>query len=84
MARLSPENLEIALEIVSRYPIKKSALIPLLHLAQEQDGWVADDADQRPAEKIAPGDVSYFTCLHRRGQLMSRCDDCKHSREDAA
>jgi NADH-quinone oxidoreductase subunit E len=52
MARLSPENLEIALEIVSRYPIKKSALIPLLHLAQEQDGWVADDAMEHIAELV--------------------------------
>jgi NADH-quinone oxidoreductase subunit E len=44
MSRLSPENLQIAEEIISRYPVAKSALIPLLHLAQEQDGYVAADA----------------------------------------
>jgi NADH-quinone oxidoreductase subunit E len=44
MARLSPENLTIAAEIIGRYPVKKSALIPLLHLAQEQDGYVTNDA----------------------------------------
>jgi NADH-quinone oxidoreductase subunit E len=44
MARLSPENLVVAAEIIGRYPVKKSALIPLLHLAQQQDGYVTDDA----------------------------------------
>lgn len=52
MARLTPENVEIALEIISRYPVKKSALIPLLHLAQEQDGWVTDEAMEHIAELI--------------------------------
>ena len=52
MSRLNNENLEIAHEIIARYPVKKSALIPLLHLAQEQDGYVADDAMQHIAELV--------------------------------
>jgi NADH-quinone oxidoreductase subunit E len=44
MSRLTEANLRIAAEIIARYPRPKSALIPLLHLAQEQDGYVADDA----------------------------------------
>jgi NADH-quinone oxidoreductase subunit E len=44
MARLTPENVDLAVEIIGRYPRPKSALIPLLHLAQEQDGWVTDEA----------------------------------------
>jgi NADH-quinone oxidoreductase subunit E len=44
MARLTPENLTIAAEIIGRYPVEKSALIPLLHLAQEQDGYVTNEA----------------------------------------
>ena len=44
MARLTPENLTVAAEIIGRYPVKKSALIPLLHLAQEQDGYVTNEA----------------------------------------
>ena len=44
MSRLSDANLAIAREIVGRYPRPKSALIPLLHLAQEQDGYVSTDA----------------------------------------
>ena len=34
----------IAREILARYPKPKSAVIPLLHLAQEQEGWITPDA----------------------------------------
>ena len=44
MSRLSEKNLVIAKEIIARYPRQKSALIPLLHLAQEQSGYISKDA----------------------------------------
>ena len=52
MARFSDENLKTAIEIRDRYPVAKSATIPLLHLAQEQDGYVADDAMEHIAELV--------------------------------
>jgi len=52
MARFNVGNLAIAEEIIARYPRPKSALIPLLHLAQEQDGYVADDAMRHIAELV--------------------------------
>ncbi len=52
MARLSVANLAVADEIIARYPHPKSALIPLLHLAQEQDGHVAEDAMAHIAELV--------------------------------
>ena len=52
MARLTEANVALAHEIISRYPRPKSALIPLLHLAQEQDGYVADDAMEHLAELV--------------------------------
>ena len=52
MSRFSPDNLTTALEIVARYPRPKSATITLLHLAQEQDGYVADDAMEHIAELV--------------------------------
>jgi NADH-quinone oxidoreductase subunit E len=52
MARFSEPTLRTATDIISRYPRPKSALIPLLHLAQEQDGYVADDAMEHIAELI--------------------------------
>ena len=44
MARLSEDNVRIALEIIGRYPRPRSATIPLLHLAQQQDGYVTNEA----------------------------------------
>lgn len=52
MARLTPDNVELAREIIGRYPLPKSALIPLLHLAQEQDGHISDEAMEHIAELV--------------------------------
>lgn len=59
MSRYTAENTELALEIIGRYPRAKSALIPLLHLAQEQDGYVTNDAMEHIAELvgITPAEV---------------------------
>lgn len=59
MARFTAENTMLARHIIARYPRPKSALIPLLHLAQEQDGHVTDDAMEHIAELvgITPAEV---------------------------
>src|SRR5215207_4732676 len=59
MARLTDVNLATAREIIARFPRSRSALIPLLHLAQEQDGYVAEDAMAHVAEllDITPAEV---------------------------
>lgn len=44
MARLNEDNVRLAREIIGRYPKPRSATIPLLHLAQEQDGYVTNEA----------------------------------------
>ena len=43
MARLSPENVRRAKDLIGLYPRSRSALIPILHVAQEQDGWLTAD-----------------------------------------
>jgi NADH-quinone oxidoreductase subunit E len=50
--RFTPENTGIAEQIVARYPRPKSALIPLLHLAQEQQGHLTEEAMVHIAELI--------------------------------
>jgi NADH-quinone oxidoreductase subunit E len=52
MSRLSDANVQLAKEIVGRYPRARSATIPLLHLAQEQDGHITDDAIKHIAELV--------------------------------
>jgi NADH:ubiquinone oxidoreductase subunit E len=63
----SPANLETARTILARYPQKKSAVLPLLHLAQDQDGYVSAEAmveiaqllDLTPA--LVFGTCSFYT-----------------------
>ncbi|HEY3485678.1 MAG TPA: NAD(P)H-dependent oxidoreductase subunit E [Ilumatobacteraceae bacterium] len=52
MSRLSDANVSTAREIIGRYPRPKSAMIPLLHLAQEQDGYVTNSAMIHIAELL--------------------------------
>lgn len=52
MARLTDANVELAKQIIARYPRPKSATIPLCHLAQEQDGHLTDEAMEHIAELI--------------------------------
>jgi len=44
MSRLNDANIKLAREIIARYPRPKSALIPLLHLSQEQNGYITREA----------------------------------------
>jgi NADH-quinone oxidoreductase subunit E len=52
MSRLNDANVALAREIIARYPKKKSALIPLVHLSQEQNGYVTEEAMRHVAELI--------------------------------
>lgn len=40
---LTQENLQKAQELFKRYPQKKAALLPILWIAQEQEGWISQD-----------------------------------------
>ena len=71
MARFTAENLRTADHVLARYPVKRSAIIPLLHLAQEQEGWVTENAmrhiaelvDATPAEVL--GTCSFYEMFKR-------------------
>ncbi len=52
MARLSADNVERARAIIGLYPQSRSALIPILHVVQEQDGHLTDEAMQHVAELL--------------------------------
>jgi len=59
MSRLTDANVAIARDIIARYPRRKSALIPLLHLSQEQNGYITEDAMRHIAEllDVTPAEV---------------------------
>jgi NADH-quinone oxidoreductase E subunit len=52
VARLNAQSLERAKAIIRRYPQERSAMIPLLHLAQEQDGHLTLDAMEHVGELV--------------------------------
>jgi NADH-quinone oxidoreductase subunit E len=61
-------------ELIGRYPVARSALLPLLHLAQYQDGYVSDEAIAECAEllgltKAEVAAVSTFYTMYKREPL---------------
>jgi NADH-quinone oxidoreductase E subunit len=70
MAHLSEENLARARRLLEIYPQIRSALIPLCHLAQAQDGYLTEDAMEDIAELcgVSPAEVrgtaSFYDMLH--------------------
>jgi len=52
MSRLNDHNVIVANDLIARYPRPKSALIPVLHLAQEQEGFLSVEAMAHIAELI--------------------------------
>jgi NADH-quinone oxidoreductase subunit E len=52
MSHLSPELRQRAQDMVALYPHPRSALIPVCHLAQEQDGWLHPEAVPEIAELV--------------------------------
>jgi NADH-quinone oxidoreductase subunit E len=52
MSRLNEANVVYAKEIIGRYPKARSATIPLLHLAQQQDGYISNDAIKHIGELV--------------------------------
>ncbi|MDP7598798.1 MAG: NAD(P)H-dependent oxidoreductase subunit E [Acidimicrobiales bacterium] len=78
MGYFSDANEVLANEIIGRYPRPKSAVIPLLHLAQEQDGWVtreamlqiADLTGVTAAEVLGTGSFYEMFKFHPVGRYM--------------
>jgi NADH-quinone oxidoreductase subunit E len=71
---LSGELREKALEIVGRYPVARSALLPLLHLVQHADGYLSDDGVASCAELLGltraeVGAVATFYTMYKRAPL---------------
>jgi NADH-quinone oxidoreductase subunit E len=85
---LSPQLRAQAQQLVDRYPVGRSALLPLLHLVQHQDGYVSDDGIAECAEllgltKAEVQAVSTFYTMYKRApmgeHLVSVCTNfsCK-------
>ena len=67
---LSTDTLTRARELIALYPEPRSAMIPLCHLAQEQDGWLTPEAMVDIADLLGTtaaevlGTASFYDMLH--------------------
>ena len=70
MTHLDAAIRQRAVELVALYPEPRSALIPLCHLAQEQDGWLRTEAIEEIAELCGVtaaevrGTATFYDMLH--------------------
>ncbi|MGC2174557.1 MAG: NAD(P)H-dependent oxidoreductase subunit E [Acidimicrobiales bacterium] len=70
MSHLRNDLRQRAEELIALYPRKRSAMLPLLHLAQEQDGYLTDEGIAEVAEltDTTPADVrgtaSFYEMYH--------------------
>ncbi len=78
----TPENKARFDEIVERYPVKRSALLPALHLLQKQEGWLSDEAIEYAAAlfELTPAQVhdtaSYYTMFRLRPEGRRHLEFC--------
>ena len=49
---LTPATLSQIDEVITHYPVKRSATLPLLHLIQEDVGWISSEAIEWVAAKL--------------------------------
>ncbi len=67
---LAPPTVQRAAQLIALYPEPRSALIPLCHLAQEQDGWLTPEAMEDIADLVGVtpaevyGTATFYDMLH--------------------
>ncbi len=70
--KFSEENLQKIDDILKKYPVKKPAIMPVLYLAQEQNGFISNEVikevasilDVTPEEVL--GVVTFYTMYHQK------------------
>jgi NADH-quinone oxidoreductase subunit F len=79
---LTPERRKAFDAIVARYPVKRSALLPTLHLVQEQEGWISRDAIEYVARllDLSPAQVhdaaSFYTMFRLKPEGETLIEVC--------
>lgn len=70
MPRLNPDNIQRARDLIGLYPDSRSALIPILHLLQEQDGYLSEDGMAHVGELLdltgaeVRGTATFYDMFH--------------------
>jgi NADH-quinone oxidoreductase E subunit len=79
---LTEENLKKTEEIRKRYPASQAALLPILWIAQEQDGWISEEM-MRYVGKLLDlpyghilGVVTFYSMYHSKKQGKYHIEVC--------
>lgn len=70
--KFSNKNLKKIDEILTRYPSKKPAVMPVLYLAQEQNGWISQEVMDEVAKVLdmqqeeVLGIVTFYTMYYQK------------------
>lgn len=70
--KFTQENLDKVNDAIKRYPEKQAAIMPVLWIAQEQNGWISNEVMQEVAKvlEINPEDVlgvvTFYTMYHQK------------------
>ncbi len=68
---LTPEREAVAKQLIERYPVPRAACIPLLHLCQQQQGWISPEAIAYVAARLdmataqVQGVVTFYTSFYQ-------------------
>jgi NADH-quinone oxidoreductase subunit E len=70
VARLIPDNEQRARDLIALYPYSRSALLPMLHVLQEQEGYLPEDGMEHVADllglepAVVRGTASFYDMFH--------------------
>lgn len=70
--QLTPEREQKLTDLLGRYPTKMAGCIPLLHLCQEQEGWVSPEVIEFVASRLdlptahVQGVVTFYTLFNQK------------------
>ncbi len=68
---LPPDSEQLIDELLTRYPTKRAACIPVLHLCQRENGWVGPDVVAYVAQRLemstseVKGILTFYTMFHQ-------------------
>jgi NADH-quinone oxidoreductase E subunit len=70
--KFSEENIKRIDEVFKKYPDKKAAVMPVLYIAQEQNGWISLEVMKEVASVVSAtaedvlGVVTFYTMYHQK------------------
>ena len=70
--KFSEENLQKIEQVLKKYPTKQAAVMPVLYIAQEQNGWISNEVMVETAsvlemnEEDVFGVVTFYTMYHKK------------------